>query len=48
MKKNFQFYFCPYCIECCTLKGHVKYDGKAPKPKRLRMDADPGGLSLAL
>ena len=24
-----------------TLSGHVKYDGKAPKPKRLRMDADP-------
>ena len=28
-------------IEAGTLKGHVKYDGKAPKPKRLRMDADP-------
>ena len=24
-----------------TLSGHVKYDGKAPKPKKLRMDADP-------
>tara|TARA_Y100001970_G_scaffold292414_1_gene433629 strand:+ start:5377 stop:6078 length:702 start_codon:yes stop_codon:yes gene_type:complete len=24
-----------------TLKGHVKYDGKAPKKKKLRMDADP-------
>ena len=24
-----------------TLKGHVKYDGKSPKKKRLRMDADP-------
>ena len=28
-------------VEAGTLKGHVKYDGKAPKPKRLRMDADP-------
>ena len=27
--------------EAGTLKGHVKYDGKAPKKKRLRMDADP-------
>ena len=24
-----------------TLKGHVKYDGKSPKKKRLKMDADP-------
>ena len=24
-----------------TLSGHVKYDGKAPKPIKLRMDADP-------
>ena len=24
-----------------TLKGHVKYSGKAPKKKKLRMDADP-------
>ena len=24
-----------------TLKGNVKYDGKPPKKKRLRMDADP-------
>ena len=24
-----------------TLSGHVKYDGKAPRPKKLRMDADP-------
>ncbi len=24
-----------------TLKGHVKYDGSAPKKKRLKMDADP-------
>ena len=28
-------------IEAGTLKGHVKYDGKAPKKKKLRMDADP-------
>ena len=28
-------------IEAGTLKGHVKYDGKPPKKKRLRMDADP-------
>tara|TARA_Y100000590_G_scaffold468038_1_gene649122 strand:- start:1075 stop:1758 length:684 start_codon:yes stop_codon:yes gene_type:complete len=28
-------------IDAGTLKGHVKYDGKAPKKKRLRMDADP-------
>ena len=27
-------------LDAGTLKGHVKYDGKAPKPKRLRMDAD--------
>ena len=28
-------------LDAGTLKCHVKYDGKAPKPKRLRMDADP-------
>ena len=28
-------------IDAGTLKGHVKYDGKAPKKKKLRMDADP-------
>ena len=28
-------------IEAGTLKGHVKYDGKPPKKKKLRMDADP-------
>ena len=28
-------------LDAGSLKGHVKYDGKAPKPKRLRMDADP-------
>ena len=28
-------------INAGTLKGHVKYEGKAPKKKRLRMDADP-------
>ena len=28
-------------IDAGTLKGHVKCDGKAPKKKRLRMDADP-------
>ena len=28
-------------VDAGTLKGHVKYDGKAPKKKRLRMDADP-------
>ena len=27
--------------EAGTLKGHVKYEGKSPKPKRMRMDADP-------
>ena len=27
--------------EAGTLKGHVKYDGKSPKKKRLKMDADP-------
>ena len=28
-------------IEGGTLKGHVKFDGKPPKKKTLRMDADP-------
>ena len=28
-------------IEAGTLTGSVKYDGKAPKAKRLKMDADP-------
>ena len=28
-------------IDAGTLKGNVKYDGKAPKKKKLRMDADP-------
>jgi len=28
-------------VDAGTLKGHVKYDGKPPKPKRLKMDADP-------
>ena len=28
-------------VDAGTLKGHVKYDGKAPKKKKLRMDADP-------
>ena len=28
-------------IDAGTLKGHVKYDGKPPKKKRLRMDAAP-------
>ena len=28
-------------VEAGTLKGHVKYDGKPPKAKRLKMDADP-------
>ena len=28
-------------VEAGTLKGHVKYDGKPPKKKRLKMDADP-------
>ena len=28
-------------VNAGTLKGHVKYEGKAPKKKRLRMDADP-------
>ena len=31
-----------YCSTIAgTLKGNVKYDGKPPKKKRLRMDADP-------
>ena len=33
--------FISTALDAGTLKGHVKYDGKAPKPKRLRMDADP-------
>jgi len=28
-------------VNAGTLNGHVKYDGKPPKTKRLRMDADP-------
>ena len=36
---TFTFLLVP--IDAGTLKGHVKYDGKAPKKKRLRMDADP-------
>ncbi|SVB40364.1 uncharacterized protein METZ01_LOCUS193218, partial [marine metagenome] len=28
-------------VDAGTLKGHVKYDGKPPKAKRLKMDADP-------
>ena len=28
-------------VDAGTLKGHVKYDGKAPRSKRLKMDADP-------
>ena len=28
-------------VDAGTLKGHVKYDGKLPKKKKLRMDADP-------
>ena len=28
-------------VDAGTLKGHVKFDGKAPKSKRLKMDADP-------
>lgn len=28
-------------VEAGTLKGHVKYDGTPPRPKRLKMDADP-------
>ena len=35
------FTFLVVSIDAGTLKGHVKYDGKAPKKKRLRMDADP-------
>lgn len=27
-------------VDAGNLKGHVKYDGKAPKSKRLKMDAD--------
>ena len=28
-------------VDAGTLTGHVKYNGKPPKKKRLRMDADP-------
>ena len=35
------FFVSALFIEAGTLKGHVKYDGKPPKKKRLRMDADP-------
>jgi plastocyanin len=28
-------------VDAGTLKGHVKYDGKPPRAKRLKMDADP-------
>jgi hypothetical protein len=28
-------------VEAGTLTGSVKYDGKAPRAKRLKMDADP-------
>ena len=28
-------------VDAGTLKGHVKFDGKAPKSKRLKMNADP-------
>ena len=37
----FTFAFMVVSIDAGTLKGHVKYDGKAPKKKRLKMDADP-------
>ena len=37
----FSFNFLAVTIDAGTLKGHVKYDGKAPKKKKLRMDADP-------
>ena len=33
--------FAVVTLEAGTLKGHVKYAGKAPKSKKLRMDADP-------
>ena len=35
------FTFSVAVIEAGTLRGCVKYDGKAPKAKRLKMDADP-------
>lgn len=35
------FVFFVSCVSAGTLKGNVKYDGKPPKKKRLRMDADP-------
>ena len=35
------FFLTVLFIEAGTLKGHVKYDGKPPKKKTLRMDADP-------
>ena len=35
------FAFSVSCVSAGTLKGNVKYDGKPPKKKRLRMDADP-------
>ena len=41
IKYFLSFTFLFYLVEAGSLKGHVKYDGKAPKPKRLRMGADP-------
>ena len=35
------YIFCSIGLNAGTLKGHVKYDGKPPKKKKLRMDADP-------
>ena len=41
IKYFLSFIFLFTIAEAGTLKGHVKYEGKSPKPKRLRMDADP-------
>ena len=41
IKYFLSFTFLFNLVEAGSLKGHVKYDGKAPKPKRLRMGADP-------
>ena len=41
IKYFLSFTFLFFLVEAGSLKGHVKYDGKAPKPKRLRMGADP-------
>jgi len=38
---SLMYFICSFSLYAGTLKGHVKYDGKPPKKKRLKMDADP-------